>query len=113
MSAKAAEDKAQTDKAALAKALAKAAIAKSAGASSSTPKPASKPKSSLADRAPRSISERAGAGRRMSALEAARAAAAAEAARKQASAEARLHRQRRPWWRMVPRGCLRERWVPT
>lgn len=86
VAARTAEDnKAQTDKAALAKALAKAAIAKSAGASSSTSKP--KPKKSLADRAPRSISERAGAGRRMSALEAARAAAAAEAARKQASAE--------------------------
>lgn len=81
--AKVEEDKSQSDKAALAKALAKAAIAKNAGSS----KPAPKPKRSLADRAPRSISERAGAGRRMSALEAARAAAAAEAARKQASTE--------------------------
>lgn len=81
--AQAAQKKDQADKAALAKALAKAAMAKAAQS-----KPAPK-KKSLADRAPRSLADRASGGKRMSALEAARAAAAEEAARKQAKSDAK------------------------
>jgi hypothetical protein len=71
--ARVAAEKSAKEKAELAKSLAKAAMAKNS-AKTPTPAPA---------KAKRSLADRAGGGRRMSALEAARAAAAEEAARKE------------------------------
>ncbi len=76
--ARLAAEKSDAEKADLAKALAKAAIAKNSAASKAAEPALAKPRPSLADRA--------GGGRRMSALEAARAAAAEEAARKEEAA---------------------------